>query len=188
MNNTSKASMVGVLIIALLAITDYRFLYSPATYILLAAILLAGFMAHKTIAADPITKRVMAQMKKRGDGTIEMGEKEKEYLIFHIITTLDKKNALDMSELAGELNVSIYELNSVIKFLSKHEAVEVVFPPLKNFPILKKGDPEKSNSIKMHIFEKLAKKNILGEAKMEEFGREVLEYLDVMRRKKEGKE
>jgi len=183
MDVVTKIALAATVAVVIMVFANYRVATNPVTYMLLVLIVIASFVSNASGQQNSLAKMTVARIRKKEDGTIQLGETETKFLIFYILTQLDKKEVIDMSELAGELNISIYELTDVIRFLGKHQAVEVIYPPMQNFPIIRKGNREKSNSIRMSIYNKQAKKSILGEAKMDEFAKEVNEYVEAMRRK-----
>jgi hypothetical protein len=183
MKNITKMIVGLIAIVAVASVADPRVGSNPVTYMLLVAIIIVAIISNSPTQPRDIGTMAYQKVKKNDEGLVELGDKEKKFLIFHILMQLDSKEAIDMGELAGELSVSIYELNSIIKTLGKIGAVEVIYPPLQNFPILRRGDPQKAHKLKTSIYHDLGRKNIIGDDMMDEFAKEVKAYLGSMRRK-----
>jgi len=176
--------MVGALIalIVLLAILVPKIGSNMMTYVLLALIVIVIIFTGNHGPSRGSSYMDKAKISKNDDGSAKLGEKEKKFLIYHLLTLVEKKEAVDMKDLAGELNISIYELNEIIKFLNKHEAITVMFPPMENFPIIRQGKPDINMKLRLSIYQALAKKNLLGEVRLEDFAKEVEDYLEGLKR------
>ena len=119
---------------------------------------------------------------KRANEEYNLTKREKKLLIYHILCRVEKAQTIDMSDLAEELNVSIYALADLIKFMDKHNVLKVIYLPLKSFPVLRRGDEEASTKYKEMILHDLAKKTVAA-PNMDEFSKEVDAYLDALRRR-----
>jgi hypothetical protein len=128
-------------------------------------------------------KKHSGKRRKLDDTIAKIDSREKKLMIFYLLDLVDKKDSVDMNDIAANFEFSIYELTNIIRFLNKHEVLTVIYPPMRNFPILRRGDHAKSRKFRLAIFKQMAKKKITGEPKIEDFSREVEEYLQNMRRK-----
>jgi hypothetical protein len=173
---------VSLIAVTILSISDARVGTNPITFVMLALIIATWHFLNRSLKRNNIADRTMHVIKRTQDGTIELGEKDRNFMTFHILMMLESRQSIDVSELASEFNVSIYQLNDLIRFLAKHEAIEVIYPPLQNFPILRKGNDEKRMKLLNGIFKALAKRSILGGAKFEDFTKEVEDYLNAIKR------
>jgi hypothetical protein len=177
-------SAIGLLVVC--AVIDERVGSSVFTYMILALLLIMVFATNTpTAPQDSIGMRTRARLKKKERGAVELGDKEKRMFIFYLLTKLEQKESLDMGELTQEMKISIYELNNIVRLLAKHGAIEVIYPPLQNFPIIRRGDPEKSKRYRVGIYHSLGKKTILGEERLDLFAAEVEEYLQGIKRDKD---
>ncbi len=179
----SATMLVGGAIIAvvILSVADPRVGTNPITYVILAALIIVGLVA-KTPTPTGLQGAKMYAMRDAGERNV-LGDRERKFLIFHILTLLEKKQSIEVKELASELNVGIYEFIGIIQLLGKHGALEVIYPPMQDFPLIRKGDAEKSRKYRMGIYNELAKDKMPGESRMDEFAREVSEYLENIRRR-----
>ena len=170
--------VIGMMaLIVLVAIFDQRF-RTGATYMILLILTIIAVANAPSQDGQNSTGR-----RKNGEkGAPTLDSKERKYLIFYLLNQLKKRETIEMSEIATELNISIYELTDIIKLLDKHKAVEVIYPPLHDFPIIRRGNPEKSRAYMTTIYNELAKKSLMGGEMMEEFTLEVDDYIHNMRR------
>jgi len=182
----SAAMLVGgaILAVVILSVADPRVGSNPITYVILAALIIVGLVAKTPTPASLHGTRIFAM--KDAAGKNELGDRERKFLIFHILTLLEKKQSIEVKELASELNVGIYEFIGIIQLLGKHGALDVIYPPMQDFPLIRKGDPETSRKYRMGIYKELAKDKMPGESRMDEFAREVSEYLENIRRREPG--
>jgi hypothetical protein len=181
--NNNKLIVGAIAVVVILSIADPRIGKNVITYMILGILVIIGFMGNTPQQPSSFGAMAHTHMKKKPeDDVAELGEKEKKFLIFYLLTELERKESIDMGELTAEFSISIYELNNIIRLLGKHGAIEVVYPPLQNFPLIRKGNPEVSKKYRISIYQALAKKDILGETSLEDFAREVSQYLDNMRR------
>jgi len=184
-NRSRLVATIIILGILLLLLTKLPLKMNMASYTIIAIIAVAIILI-STTRDDQLSH---AGTVKGGENTpVSLGMKEKKLIIFHILTLLDRKECVDMNELAADLNVSIYTLSEIVKFLGKHKAATVIYPPMHNFPILRRGDRAKSMGLRQGIFREIAKKNILADAKIDDFAREVEEYLQSMRREQANRQ
>jgi hypothetical protein len=178
----TKVLILATAITMLLVVTYDKNLKSNYPLYIIGLIFLgAGSMAGVRITQKPQHTRYLRP------GIIpleELGNKEKKLLIFYILTKVEMKGQIDMSDIAAEIAVSIYDLNDIVKMLNKYKAIGVTYPPMHNFPIILKGDHEVSTRLRMNIFRSMTQKNILKNPKIEDFAYEVEEYLATMKRKK----
>jgi hypothetical protein len=180
---TLVAGVVGVLLV--LALADNRVASNPITYVIFAALMIIWMVAKTPGPTKSLSSKVFELTKRMDEGPSKLGDKEGKFLVFYILTQLEKKQHIELSELATDLNVSIYELNKLVQLLGKKGVVEVVYPPMQNFPLLMQGDYDKSRKYRRSIYAAYAKNSIPGEPKLEEFAKEVGEYLETIRRRKE---
>jgi hypothetical protein len=181
-NNSVKVVSLLFGIMVLLAVVNPTVRANSATYLIIGITLVATFLLNMSSpgVASSFTERIKAQ-KKRGEED-KLSEKERKLLMFYILTRLEKRDVLDMNDLMSELDVSIYELNNLIKFLAGHNAINVIYPPMQNFPILRRGNQDVSAKIRMGIFNAISKHSVLGEDVMENFANEVADYIEGMKR------
>lgn len=186
MEERTKIKYIAALtVILLLVLIDPRMRSSIVTYVLVVIIVIMG-LTLKTQSSTQIEYSSSNYAKKRklekafSGGKLD--NKDKKLLMFHILTVLDKKETIDMSELAADFEIGIYELNDVVRFLSKHELVTIMYPPMHNFPIIRRGDSAKSLKFRAGIFHSTSK-TATKDPKMEEFAREVQQYLETKKRK-----
>lgn len=179
----SATMLVGgaIIVVIILSVADPRVGTNPITYVILAALIIVGLVA-KTPTPTGLQGTKMYAIKGTGGKSV-LGDRERKFLIFHILTLLEKKQSIEVKELASELNVGIYEFIGIIQLLGKHGALEVVYPPMQDFPLIRKGDAEKSRKYRLGIYNELAKDKMPGESRMDEFAREVSEYLENIRRR-----
>ncbi len=107
---------------------------------------------------------------------------EKRLIIFYILAIVEKKGALDMNELAKDIQVSIYTLSKIMEFLEKNNAIIAEYPPMHNFPVLHKGDQQKMRAYMKKIYDDRARKDLVGKLKFEDFIREVEAYIHTIKR------
>lgn len=183
-NNSQIILVAAALLLVLLAALDQNI---RSNILVLVLIVVVALMALMPMNLEP-GKREDVKLKRHQPPQLggKLDRKEKKLLIYHILSQLDKSKSLDMSELAGELNVGIYELTSIVRLLGKHQAVSIIYPPMHHFPILRKGDPNQSKKFRLKIYGELTKKSLIGEPKLEEFAKEVEDYLETMKRRPAG--
>jgi len=173
MDTENKLVTGAILAFALVLVLLVGFQNKISVFIVIAAVVLITFTS-KGAQADYLIGG------KGKDG--ELGEREKKLLIFHILTQLEKRNSMDLAEIAGELDVGIYALNDLVRFLDKHKVISVIYPPMKSLPVIRESDPGKSRKLRKQIYRTVAKKSLLGKPIKEEFTREVSEYLESRKR------
>ena len=180
MDGRYKALIIAAALVVILVASGDRQLKSSYPIYLIALIVLAA------VSVPGWTSRATSKEKspKEVIPLDELGNREKKLLMFHILAKTEVKGQLDMSEMASEIEVSIYELNDVVKTLSKYNAISLMYPPMHNFPIILKGDPEVSRTVREFIFKTMSLKNPLKEPDMDDFAREVEEYLVALKRKR----
>jgi predicted transcriptional regulator len=181
-----KAASIGVILLTVVSVIIYFGIESKVSlYILVGAILIVALISKGGIETD-FSQSSRGYRNMQG-GEDEMRGREKKLLIFHILALVEDKKSIDMEEIATDLDVSIYKLNDIIRFLGDHGLVNVIYPPMKSFPILRESNPKKSRICRTQIYRSLAKKTILGKPLKQEFAKEVAEYLEGMRRKRDSK-
>ncbi len=172
-------TMVGVIVaFTALLVLLLGFGSQLSLYVVVVAVILIAVVTRDS-DINYLTGSFSPSGKKEEGG---LDEREKKLLIFHILTLLERRKTIDMAEIATELDVSIYALNDLVRFLDKHKVVEVIYPPMKNLPVIREGDSKKSRRLRKQIYRSVAKKNLLGKPMKEDFTREVEEYLQSMRR------
>ena len=182
MNENNKIAVGGVLLFVLLAIVYFGFESKISLYIIIVGIILVAFMTKEGGETDYLMDTFGFAKKDETAG--ELDDREKKLLIFHILSHLEKRKSIDMEEIAVDLDVSIYALNDLIRFLDKHGIVEVIYPPMKNLPVMREKEPKKSKKLRKQIYYSVAKRNLLGKPMKEEFTREVAEYLESRKRER----
>ncbi|MFH0861734.1 MAG: hypothetical protein V1875_01775 [Candidatus Altiarchaeota archaeon] len=166
-----------IILIAILAVFDTRFRTGVTFIILILLTIIAVISSTNKDAEWSIERR-----NKGEKGALTLDGKEKKYLIFYILNQLRKRETMEMTEIATELNISIYDLTEVLKLLDKHKAVEVIYSPPHNFPIIRRGNQDKSKAYMMSIYKEFAKRSLMGGEMMDEFAVEVNDYIHNMRR------
>jgi len=151
LKGNTKLIVGMMLLIVLVAVFDPRFRTGVTYMILLILTVIA-------VANAPSQEgQTQAEKRKNGEkGVQALDAKEKKYLIFYLLNLLKKRETIEMSEIATELNISIYDLTDIIKLLDKHKAIEVIYPPLHNFPIIRRGNAYKSKALMTTIYKELA--------------------------------
>ncbi|MFH1054839.1 MAG: hypothetical protein V1744_01960 [Candidatus Altiarchaeota archaeon] len=180
MENRVKWALTAIIVIAILVALNLRLSPTLITYALACAIVVTALLVLKP--SDQTLSMDLSHKMKR-DGGIKLDSKEKKLLTFHILALLEKKEDVDMNELAEEFNTSVYQLNDIVRMLGKHELVTIFYPPMHNFPILRRGDAEKSRKFRLNIFKSIVKGKESNGSKMDEFAKEVEEYLENVKRK-----
>lgn len=181
MEENRAMGVIAVLVFASLTLLFVGLDSKITPYIVICAVILLfvagkGDFSHMTL--DELS--IPAEAPSSG----ELDPKEKKLLVFHILTLIEKKKTIDMSEIAADLEVSIYALTDILRHLSKHGYVNVIYPPMKSFPVIREGDPEKSRKLRRQIYHAIAKKNIMGKPIKENFAKEVEVYLQERKRKR----
>ena len=181
-----KAASIGtILLIVVLAVILLGVNSKLSLYIIISATIIVALISKGGFERGYSVETWTRDYRLERGGEID--DREKKLLIFHILKRVEERKSVDMGEIASDLDVSIYKLNDIIRFLGKHNLVEVIYPPMKSFPIVRESDPVKSRRCRAQIYQSLAKKNFLGKPMKEEFAKEVTEYLENMRRNKNSK-
>jgi len=183
-DENSKMGVVAVVFFTVAALLFFG-LHSPiAPYIILAGTIFLFVAAKGGDIKPPEKGNPLRFEKDRFESLGELDEKEKKLLIFHILSAVEKTNQLDMNEIAQDFDISIYALTDIIKFLSKHELVHVIYPPMQSLPVLREGNSNKSKAFREKIYQLVSKKNLLGMPIKEDFAKEVADYLESRKRKR----
>ncbi|MFH1404119.1 MAG: hypothetical protein ABIH11_07615 [Candidatus Altiarchaeota archaeon] len=124
-----------------------------------------------------------ARLKKSMEGVDEasMGSRERRLLSFYILGRLEKSEMLDTSEIAAELDVSIYTLNEILESLRKHKVIELTYPQMEKLPFITKVSKSRSVKLRNQIFESMTEKNMLRDNK-KKFAEELNRYIKGIRR------
>ena len=182
----NKKVIMGIIVLAVvLSLTNQKFkdIIGPVLpiFIIFALMVIAAILinAQKTEPTDRYMQDLYTHDK---DHSKPLGLREKKLMIFHLITLLERKESIDVNEIVADFNISVYSLSDIIQFLSKSGVANAIYPPMHNFPILRKGDLEKIRKMKYGIYREVSRTSIFRESKMAEFSKEVNEYLETMRR------
>ncbi|MBD3387385.1 MAG: hypothetical protein GF416_00340 [Candidatus Altiarchaeales archaeon] len=182
MDDKNVKGIVLVLGASILALLYIGFDSGFAPYVIIAALLLLIVSAKR----DAIEERIEPSKKNvQRPGEDSMENREKKLLMYYLLELLDHKKTIDMKEIATDLDISIYTLTDILKFMSKHDIIKVIYPPMRSFPVIRVDDKEKSEAFREKLFLALAKKDLLGNPVKEEFNKEVKEYVEGMKRKRD---
>ncbi len=173
---------MGVLIalVAVIVLLNEKARSSYLVYaVLFALIIITAFMTK--VESQPTVLSLLYQTPNSKDQK-KLSNKDKKLLIFYIVDLVERKESVDMRDLAKDLNISIYDLAEIIKFMSQHKFVTAIYPPMRDFPILRKGDADAVDRIVEIVYSEMSKDSMVKKPKFEEFEREVQLYFQKLRR------
>ena|GEM_PF-5412986 len=141
----------------------------------------------ETRVVNPLAENYKKKLKKAKQTQQRLSGREKKMLIFHILTQVEKQESIEMKDISEEFSVGKANIDEIVRFLDSHKVVTVLYLPMGDFPVIRRGDNDLALRYKTKIYRSLSKADSNEEPNFEAFSREVSSCLEAMRRDLAGK-
>lgn len=136
----------------------------------------------KKPSSNLLKKRYQIYKKSKGRSKcLKINSKQKKMLIFYILNKLDDIETVDAKNIAEEFNILREDMDEIVNFLDTHRVISVIYLPMTDFPVLRRGEKKAADIYKRRIFDDLSKTENVKDPDYGSFSREIREHLDSLR-------